>query len=137
FAKTRAKLLSGKVTNAPVLHSQPVVEPPITLEPPAQMSIKAAHIYSQRGLWQAPKISPQKLPKTLWPPLMDHVLEPRVLSIAAVAVIPKQSDDRLGHGDHVCGLNIGNRPGQAWKSLRVSVRHAHAAASKDVIAADS
>ena len=55
------------------------------------------------------------------------------LAVAAVAVVPKELDDRFGGRDDQVGLNVANGLGDIRKGLVVAVRHAHAATDKDVV----
>ena len=67
-------------------------------------------------------------------PFGQHIFEPGVFAIGAVAEIPMDGNDRLRHSFKMLGRQKSNDIRHARKRLRVAVGHAHAATREQIVA---
>ena len=65
-----------------------------------------------------------------------NVLEPRMLAIGTVAPVALHGDDRFRDRECVLAATKAHHVGGAGEGVRLAVGHAHAAADRDVPAAD-
>ena len=65
---------------------------------------------------------------------IDQVFQSRMLAIGAIAMIALQSHDRLDRREQVVGSDERDRRGQARVGIRIAVRHAEAAAQRQIVA---
>ncbi len=66
--------------------------------------------------------------------LLDHILQPRVLAVGAVAEVAVDREHGLGDLDHLLGREEADDVRQPREGLHVAVAAAHAAADREVVA---
>ena len=95
-------------------------------------NLECRHLAARLELFA--KVFREALARPVLALLGDHIFEPGMAAVAAVAPIAVQPHHRRRRIEQIIGLDEGDRRREPGKGPRLVVRHAVAAAEKEIVA---